>query len=137
MCEKTILLQNYNLIIATVVIFFVYNYVCECTVGVDVGDGTTIGVVITGLISITSNIVMRCIVLGGQMNLYFGMIVCTNAMMFVGMKVRFCTMKIHDSMMKCPSNHHIHFIGAAERCVFFALNFYIRTTVFVPGRCHH
>ena len=48
------------------------------------------------------------------MNVYFGMIVCTNAMMFVGMKVRFCTMKIHDSMMKCPQTIIIYkysFIG--------------------------
>ena len=30
-----------NLIIVSFVFFF-YNYVCECTVGVDVGDGTTI-----------------------------------------------------------------------------------------------
>ena len=48
-------------------------YVCECTVGVDVGDGTTIL-----LNSILSNIVMGCIVLGRQMNVDFGTIGCIN-----------------------------------------------------------
>ena len=46
-----------------IVVFFFYNYVCECAVGVDVGDGST-----TVLISILSNVVMGCIVLGRQMN---------------------------------------------------------------------
>jgi hypothetical protein len=45
--------------------------VCECTVGVDVGDGTTIHLVL-----ILSNVAMGCIVLGRQMNVYryFGII---------------------------------------------------------------
>ena len=77
-------------------VFFLYNCVCECTVGVDVGDGST-----TVLFSILPNIVMRCIVLGKQINVYFGTIVCTNATTSVGMDVRFCTMKIHDSMVTC------------------------------------
>ena len=46
---------------------------CECTVGVDVGDGTTIL-----LKSILSDIVMGCIVLGRQMNVDFSMIICIN-----------------------------------------------------------
>ena len=45
------------------------TYVCECTVGVDVGDGST-----HELTSIPSNIAMGCIVLGRQMNVYFGTI---------------------------------------------------------------
>ena len=72
-------------------------HVCECTVGVDVGDGTTIF-----LMSIFSYIVMGCIVLGRQMNVYFTTIVCPNTPTFVGMDVRFCTMKIHDSLKTCP-----------------------------------
>jgi predicted small secreted protein len=82
--------------IRLIIVFFFYNYVCECTVGVDVGDGTTI------LRSILSNIVMGCIVLGRQMNVDFTTTGCTNAMTFVGMDVRFCTMKIHDSATICP-----------------------------------
>jgi len=69
---------------------------CECPVGVDVGDGT-----IKVLKSIHSIIAMGCIVLGRQMNVYFGMTGCQNATTFVGMDVRFCTMKIHDSMAIC------------------------------------
>ena len=48
------------LIITVVVV--VFTDVCECTVGVDVGDGTTIV-----LKSIPPNVVMGCIVLGRQM----------------------------------------------------------------------
>jgi hypothetical protein len=72
-------------------------HVCECTVGVDVGDGPT-----TVLKLILSNVVMGCIVLEMQMNVYFTMIVCPHTTVFVGMDVRFCTMKIHDSMIICP-----------------------------------
>ena len=56
-----------------VVVFFFYNHVCvcECTVGVDVRDGST-----TPCQSILSNIVMGCIVLGRQMNVYFATITC-------------------------------------------------------------
>ena len=57
-----------------VIIVVIYNYVCECTVGVDVRDGTT-----SHLVSALSNIVMGCIVLGRQMNVDFGMISCINA----------------------------------------------------------
>ena len=71
--------------------------VCECAVGVDVGDETT-----NHLNSIPSNVVMGCIVSGRQMNVYLGTIVCTNTITFVGIDVRVCTMKIHDSMIKCP-----------------------------------
>ena len=53
--------------------FYLYNYVCECTVGVDVGDGTT-----TDLKSILFNVVVGCIVLGRQMNIYFAMLNCNN-----------------------------------------------------------
>jgi hypothetical protein len=49
--------------------------------------------------SIFSNIVMGCIVLGRQMNVDFATSGCTNAIAFVGMDVRFCTMKIHDSII--------------------------------------
>jgi hypothetical protein len=42
------------------------------------------------------------------MNVYFGTIVCMNTTSFVGMDVRFCTMKIHDSTIMC--NQTIHFI---------------------------
>ena len=66
------------------------------TVGVDVGDGTT-----TVLFSVLSNIAMGCIVLGRQVNVDFATNGCPNATPFVGMAVRFCTMKIHDSMFKC------------------------------------
>ena len=69
---------------------------CECTVGVDVGNGTTIA-----LMSILSNVAMGCIVLGRQMNVYFATIGCSNTIIFVGMDVRFCTMKIHDSSTSC------------------------------------
>ena len=51
---------------------------CECTVGVDVGDGTT-----TFLKSILSNIVMGCIVLGRQMNVDFGTINRTADFLFL------------------------------------------------------
>ena len=73
--------------------FFNYMYVCECTVGVDVGDGT-----IKGLMSIRLNIAMGCIVFGRQVDVYFTTSVCKNAILFVGMDVRFCTMKTHDSI---------------------------------------
>ena len=69
---------------------------CECTVGVDVRDGTTIL-----LTSILPCVVMRCIVLERQMNVDFSISNCTNTIHFVGMNVRFCTMKIHDSMVHC------------------------------------
>ena len=46
-------------VIRLIIVFVVYNYVCECTVGVDVGDGTA-----AELNSILSNVVMGCIVLG-------------------------------------------------------------------------
>jgi len=71
-------------------------YVCECTVGVDVGDGTT-----PELVLIPSNVVVGCIVLGRHMNVHFTIIGCMNAIHFVGMDVRFCTMKIHDSIFIC------------------------------------
>ena len=48
------------------IIVVVYNYVCECTVGVDVRDGAAIV-----LISIVVHVVMGCIVLGRQMNIDF------------------------------------------------------------------
>ena len=72
------------------------SLVLLCIVGVDVRDGTTIA-----LNSILSNVVMGCIVLGRQMNIYFGMTGCTNTITFVGMDVRFCTTKIHDSTPVC------------------------------------
>ena len=74
-------------------VFFFCNCVCECAVGVDVGDGTTIA-----LTPILSNIVMGCVVLGRQMNIYFSIVGCNNTIKFVGMDVRFCTMKIHDNI---------------------------------------
>ena len=46
---------------------------CECAVGVDVRDGSTLV-----LISILSNVVMGCIVLGRQMNVDFSIAVCPN-----------------------------------------------------------
>ena len=49
-----------------IIVLVVYNYVCECTVGVDVRDGTT-----HVLTSIAPCIVMRCIVLERQMNVDF------------------------------------------------------------------
>jgi hypothetical protein len=77
----------------TVVIIVVFNYVCECTVGVDVGDGPT-----PKLMSILSGILMGCIVLRRQMNVDFATRVGQNTMLFVGMDVRFGTMQIHDSI---------------------------------------
>ena len=72
-----------------------FFHVCECTVGVDVRDGTT-----SVLISIVAHVVMGCIVLGRQMNVDFSISGCINTDCFVGMDVvRFCTMKIHDSMI--------------------------------------
>ena len=56
------------------------NYVCECSAGVDVGDGTT-----TLLVSILSNVALGCIVLGRPMNVYFTTIYCTNTITLVGM----------------------------------------------------
>ena len=44
-------------------------YVCECTVGVDVGDGTT--KLLKSIKLILVIVVMKCIVLGRQMNVYF------------------------------------------------------------------
>ena len=56
------------LVFILIIIVVVYNYVCECTVGVDVRDGPATPSVYT----ILSNVVMGCIVLGRQMNVYFG-----------------------------------------------------------------
>ena len=78
-------------------IIIVVVYVCECTIGVDVRDGT-----ILCLTSVLFNIVMGCIVLGRQMNVYFTTTTpCRNTISFVRMDVRFCTMKIHDSAVTC------------------------------------
>ena len=74
---------------------------CECTIGVDVRDGTTIV-----LISAVAHVVMGCIVLGRQMNVDFSIVVCNNTILFVGMDVRFCTMKIHDSTIPCSQPGH-------------------------------
>ena len=41
--------------------FLIYHYVCECTIGVDVGDGTT-----TFLLSVLPIVVVGCIVLEGK-----------------------------------------------------------------------
>ena len=68
-------------------------YMGECAVGVDVRDGTTIS-----LVSIMS-VVMCCNVLGRQMNVDFTVCYCKNTIHFVGVDVRFCTMKIHDSFI--------------------------------------
>ena len=68
----------------------------ECTVGVDVGDGTT-----TPLISIRLNIAMGCIVLGRQINVNVSIVACMNTIPLVRMNVRCCTMKIHDSLINC------------------------------------
>jgi len=43
-------------------------------------------------------VVMRCIVLGRQMNVHFSICMCINTIPFVGMNVRFCATKIHDSL---------------------------------------
>ena len=59
-------LCNYIVHLVIIVVFFFYNYVGECAVGVDVGDGPTLG-----LISILPIVAMGCIVLGRQMNVYF------------------------------------------------------------------
>ena len=68
----------------------------ECTVGVDVGDGTTLD-----LTPILSNVVMGCIVLGRQMNVDFGMIVCPNTLAFVGVDVRvLCTVHTNCIIMQ-------------------------------------
>jgi predicted small secreted protein len=92
--------------------------VCECTVGVDVGDGTTMA-----LFSIISNIVIGCIVLGRQMDVYFSTTACTNTTTFVGMDVRFCTMKIHDSItIYMHPNHYFH-CGAS--CILSILLLYL------------
>ena len=69
---------------------------CECSIGVDVRDGTA-----SVLHSIVAHVVMGCIVLGRQMNVDFSISVCKNTPQFVRMKIRFCTMKIHDSMISC------------------------------------
>ena len=69
---------------------------CECTVGVDVRDRAT-----EFFISIPVNIAMGCIVLGRQMNVYFGTSVCQNTIPFVGMDVRFlfhADPRQHDQM---------------------------------------
>ena len=69
-------------------------YVCECTVGVDVDDGAAFF-----LMSILSNITMGCIVLGRQTDVDCTTTARINTMTFIGMDVRFCSMKIHDSMI--------------------------------------
>ena len=79
-----------------------FFYMCECTVGVDVRNGAT-----TSLCSIPLSVVMRCIVLGRQMNVDFSISGCTNTTLFVGMDIRFCTMKIHDSMSNCTQTSSI------------------------------
>ena len=62
-------------------------YMCECSIGVHVRDGTTIF-----LISIVVHVVMGCIaVLGRQMNVDFSISDCKNTIPFVGMDVCFCT----------------------------------------------
>jgi hypothetical protein len=97
--KHVVFFHNVVCLIIIVVDFF---HMCECTVGVDVGDGTT-----TLLKSIVATlVVMGCIVLGRQMNVYFGTKGCTNAMTFVRMDIRFCTMKIHDSMFICRQTMH-------------------------------
>ena len=50
----------------------------------------------------------RCIVLGRQANAYFGNIGGTNILAFVAKGARCCTMKIHDSMIKCNQRHSFH-----------------------------
>ena len=57
-------------------VWVVYNCVCECSVGVDVRDGTDTPSIFT----IISAIVMGCIVLGRQMKVHFGMPVSTNTL---------------------------------------------------------
>ena len=71
-------------VVHLILVVVVYNYVCECTVGVDVRDGTTIL-----LFSILPYVVMGCIVLGRQMNVNFSISGCTNTIFFVGMGARF------------------------------------------------
>ena len=95
-CDNKRLSAAVHGVVHLIIVVVVYNYVCECTVGVDVRDGTT-----TVLKSILSNIAMGYIVLGRQMNVYFATIGCSNTTTLVGMDVRFCTMKIHDSMIIC------------------------------------
>ena len=56
---------------------------CECAIGVDVRDGTTIF-----LKSIVAHVVMGCIVLGRQMNVDFSIVVCINTIIFVGMETK-------------------------------------------------
>ena len=102
-CDNERLSAAVHGVVHLMIVVVVYNYVCECTVGVDVRDGTTIL-----LFPILPYVVMGCIVLGRQMNVDFGTIGCMNTMTFVGMDARFCTMKIHDSIIKCE--HTIHSI---------------------------
>ena len=83
-------------LIFAVVIDFFYMYVCECSVGVDARNGTTLQ-----LESVTFNIVMGCVVLGRQMNVDFSMSECMDTKHFVGMDARICSMKIHDSTIMC------------------------------------
>ena len=61
----------YHLII---IVGVIYNYVCECTVGADVRDGTA-----SVLMSILPIVVVGCIVLGSQMNIDFSMTSYKNA----------------------------------------------------------
>ena len=63
-----------------VYLIIIVEFFCmgECTVGVDVRDGTT-----PVLKSILSNVVMGCIVLVRQMNVYFGTGCCIYAIRFV------------------------------------------------------
>ena len=83
-------------LIFVAVIDFFYMYVCECSVGVDARNGTTLQ-----LESVTFNIVMGCVVLGRQRNVDFSMSECINTKHFVGMDARTCSMKIHDSRINC------------------------------------
>ena len=74
----------YIVVHSILVVDFDFFHVCECAVGVDVRDGTAIF-----LISIVVPVVMGCVVLGRQMNVYFSMIVCPNTTLAaVGMDVR-------------------------------------------------
>ena len=72
-CDNERLSAAVHGVVPLIIVVVVYNYVCECTVGVDVRDGTT-----TSLISIVVRVVMGCIVLGRQMNVDFSILVCIN-----------------------------------------------------------
>ena len=81
-----------------------FFHVCECAVGVDVGDGTT-----TVLTSIVVHVVMGCIVLRRQMNVDFSIVDCINTTLFVGMDVRFLyheDPRQHDQLHPNQSFHY-------------------------------